>query len=318
MNTEKIAFVFPGQGSQYVGMGKDICEEYKVAKEVFENAQKVLGYNLSYICFKGPKGKLDETIYTQVAILATSMAFLRVIKNEKQIIPEVVAGHSLGEYTALFAAEALDEQSVFEIVNYRAKYMQEEANKYTGGMAAILGKSEEDVKLICEKAKTKCSKKEEILQIANLNCPLQVIISGTREILSKCMTLAKEEGAKRVIPLAVSGPFHSMAMKKAADKLNYILGTMDIKTPKIPIVANFTAEYVQDVKLIRKYLVEQIRNPVLWEDSVRNMIKKGVDTFVEIGPGKVISGLINRIDKSVKTINVNDLNSLQKFIESEL
>lgn len=316
MNTKKIAFVFPGQGSQYVGMGKDICEEYEVAKEVFEDAQKVLGYNLSYICFNGPKGKLDETIYTQVAILATSMAFLRVIRNKKQIIPEVVAGHSLGEYTALFAAEALDEQSVFEIVNYRAKYMQEEANRYIGGMAAILGKSKEDVELLCEKVKAKCSKKEEILQIANLNCPLQVIISGTREILFKCMTLAKEEGAKKVIPLAVSGPFHSMAMKKAADKLNYILETMNIKIPKIPIVANFTSEYVQDVKLIRKYLVEQIRNSVLWEDSVRNMIKKGINIFVEIGPGKVISGLINRIDKSVKTINVNDLNSLQKFIES--
>ncbi|MDI6785431.1 MAG: ACP S-malonyltransferase [bacterium] len=313
---KKIAFVFPGQGSQYVGMGEDIYKKYEIVRETFDKAQEALGYNLSYICFNGPKGKLDETIYTQVAILIVSISFLKVIKEEnKQLIPEVVAGHSLGEYTALFAAEALNEQSVLEIVNLRAKYMQEEANKYAGGMVAILGKSREDVELICEKARSKCSKKGEILQIANLNCPLQVIISGTKEVLALAMTLAKDEGAKRVVPLTVSGPFHSLAMNRSADKINYILETVDIKTPRVPIVANFTAEYVQDIKLIKKYLVEQIRNPVLWEDSIRNMIKKGINVFVEIGPGKVISGLINRIDKSVKTININDLNSLQKFIE---
>ncbi|MBU0599685.1 ACP S-malonyltransferase [bacterium] len=314
---KKIAFVFPGQGSQYVGMGKDIYEGYKIVKETFDNAQKILGYNLSYLCFNGPKGKLNETIYTQIAVLVTSMAFLKVIKQERrELVPEVVAGHSLGEYTALFAAEVLNEQEVIEIVNCRARYMQQEAKKYIGGMAAILGMKREEVREICEDVKANCFKKREIIQVANLNCPLQVVISGTTEALNLAIDLAKERGSKRIVSLSVSGPFHSLAMKKVADNLSYLLKVIEFKTFKMPIVANFTGEYVQDLELMRRCLIEQVKSSVLWEDSIRNMIKRGINTFVEIGPGKILRDLINRIDNSVEIINVNNLTSLQKFIES--
>jgi [acyl-carrier-protein] S-malonyltransferase len=316
---KKIAYVFPGQGSQYVGMGKDIFEEYEEVRELFNKACDILGYNISYICFNGPLSKLNDTVYTQIAVLLTSMGFLKILEKEKRdFLPEAVAGHSLGEYTALYAAKVVDEESIIELVNYRAKYMQEEAERYPGGMVAILGLKINEVEKICREINNEYGEESEILQIANLNCPLQVIISGTNKMLNLAIKRAKEKKAKKLVPLAVSGAFHSKAMEKASDKLNYLLHNIEFKPFKIPLVANFTGDYVKELDLIRDYLKNQIKSPVLWEKSIRNMIKNGIDTFVEIGPGRVISGLINRIDSKVTTINVNNLETLRNFIEVEI
>ncbi|MDI6703152.1 MAG: ACP S-malonyltransferase [bacterium] len=304
MGNGKVAFIFPGQGSQYVGMGKEFYDTFSVAREIFNETSEVLGYNLSTVCFEGPLETLSQTLYSQVAILTVSYACHQVLMREKSIgSPTYVAGHSLGEYTALVAAEALDLKTAVFIVKKRAEFMEEASKATPGGMVAILGLNREEVKDICKEIPG--------VGIANLNCPGQVVVSGLKNSLSKCVELSKRKGAKKVIPLKVSGPFHSIYMEDAGKRLEVILSGIRIANPKVPIIANATARCIKDSLDIKKALVKQISNEVLWEQSIELMIDLGVSEFIEIGPGKVLSGLVKRINREVLVKSVEDIKGLE-------
>lgn len=304
----KIAFVFPGQGSQYVGMGQEIFRNYSQAKTVFLKADQKLGYSLSDLCFNGPEEKLKLTIHTQPALLTTSIACFELIK-EAGIKPDYVAGHSLGEYSALVAAEALDFSDAVWLVQERGKFMQEAVPPGEGAMAAVLGLDIEKVEELCHNASDMG-----IVEPANFNCPGQIVIAGQTDAVEKAVSLAKSYGAKRAILLQVSGPFHSSLLKSAGLKLQDILKTAEIKDPQIPVVVNVSAQVVTKAQKIRECLVEQVSNSVKWEQSIKKMIAEEVTTFVEIGAGKVLTGLIKKIDRDVKIFNIEDSSSLQETI----
>jgi [acyl-carrier-protein] S-malonyltransferase len=307
----KVAFVFPGQGSQTVGMGKELAEKYSEVMGYFEKADKTLDTKLSQLIFEGPKEELTKTYNTQPALLTTSLAILDFFRKSG-IQADFVAGHSLGEYTALVAAGVLSFEEGVIAVRKRGEFMEHAVPNGEGSMAAVLGLDRDPLSDV-----TKAVSEEGFpVSLANLNCPGQIVISGSREGVERAGVKAKEAGAKRVLPLEVSGPFHSSLMKPAAEQLREVLDGMEMKDAEIPVVINVTAQPVSSAFEIKDKLIEQLYSPVQWEDSVTKMIDLGVDTFIEIGPGKVLSGLIKKIDKTVKTYTVSDEESAMTVMEA--
>jgi [acyl-carrier-protein] S-malonyltransferase len=304
----KIAFVFAGQGAQYVGMGKELAMNINSSKAIFEEADKVLGFEISKLCFEGTKEELDETENTQPAILTTSIAVLKALE-EKGIRPDITAGLSLGEYSALVCSGVLNFTDAVKLVKKRGRFMQEAVPAGIGTMAAVLGLGAEEVKAICLEAKS-----FGIVEPANFNCPGQIVIGGEIEALKAATEKAKEKGAK-VIPLSVSAPFHTSMLKPASEKLEEELKSIELGEIKVPIITNVTSDYVSDKNEIKELLRRQVMSSVLWEDTIRRMLEAGVDIFVELGPGKVLSGFIKKIDRKVTVINIDDLNSLGKALE---
>jgi len=291
----KVAYVFPGQGSQWVGMGHDLYSSSPRAREVFEEADSTLGFPLSRLCFEGPEETLRQTVNAQPAILAVSIAYLRASPELQDGAPTFVAGHSLGEYTALVAARVLDFADALYLARERGRLMQEAGEKAAGGMVAIIGLDEASVNDVCQPTNT---------QIANINCPGQIVISGPTQVLTQAMELAKAKGAQRTIPLQVSGAFHSPLMQPAAEGMSQAVSRATFRDPVVPIVANTTAQPITSAEAVKAELLNQLCHCVRWQRSIEYMIEEGVSTFIEIGPGQVLTGLIRRIDKEVQVLNI--------------
>ncbi|MBE0415269.1 MAG: ACP S-malonyltransferase [Dehalococcoidia bacterium] len=298
------AYVFPGQGSQRVGMGRDLYGAFAQAREVFEEADDALGFSLSRLCFEGPERELAQTVNAQPAILTVSIACLKSVAEVAGglICPVFMAGHSLGEYTALVAAQVLDFKDAVRLTRQRGKLMQEAGERVPGGMAAIIALDEVSMEAICE---------ETGAQIANINSPGQIVISGTKPALVRAMDLARAMGARHIMPLKVSGAFHSPLMQPAAEGMAQALSQLSFRDPNVPIVVNSTAHPVTTANEIKDELVRQLSSCVQWQKSVEYMVDAGVSTFIEIGPGQVLSGLIKRIDKEAQTLNVGDASSIR-------
>lgn len=305
----KIAFLFSGQGSQAVGMGKELFDNSPDARSVFETADKVLGYSLSELCFTGPKEELDKTENTQPAILTVSIAAYQALAAEG-IKPDVNAGLSLGEYSALVCSEVLLFEEAVELVRKRGRFMQEAVPQGLGGMAAILGLEAEKVEEACQAAGEKG-----VVRVANYNCPGQIVISGEKAALEEASSKAAELGAKRVIPLEVSGPFHTPLLQPASEKLAAELAKIHVGEPKVPVISNVTADYLKGSADALNLLPQQVMNSVLWEMTIRKMLDQGVDTFVEIGPGNTLRGFVKKIDRQAILLNVEDMASLNKTTE---
>nr|WP_206699165.1 ACP S-malonyltransferase [Brevibacillus agri] len=308
----KVAFVFPGQGSQFVGMGQTLSEQSEAARRIFETADAALGFSLSGLCFAGPEEELKLTANTQPAILTASVAVLAALKEKlPDYTPDFVAGHSLGEYSALVAAGALSFADAVKVVRARGQFMEEAVPAGQGAMAAVLNMERAALQAVCEEV----TASGHPVQPANMNCPGQIVISGSAEGVKLAGEKAKAAGAKRVLPLNVSGPFHSSLMQPAADKLQAVLAGVTVQEASVPVVANVTARPVTEATTIVEQLVQQVSAPVLWEDSVQWMVEAGVTTFVEIGPGKVLAGLIKKIAPADTTIiSVQDMESLTELL----
>ncbi len=300
------AFIFPGQGSQYVGMGKDLTENFNVARETFEEADEALGFSLSSLCFNGPEEELKLTSNTQPAILTTSIASLRVLSSETGIDPVALAGHSLGEYSSLTAAKAIAFPDAVRTVRLRGTFMQEAVPPGEGAMAAILGLEAPDVEELCAQAA-----QGEVVAPANFNSPWQIVISGHAQAVSRAVELALERGANKAVMLAVSAPFHCSLMKPAAEKLYGALQDITVYDIGIPVISNADAAAYPSKEEIKNILVKQVDHPVRWEESMRELVKRGIKTVIEIGPGKVLSGLMRRITKEVKTVNLGNAEDLK-------
>lgn len=301
----KTAFLFPGQGAQKCGMGESFAKHDEAAKKVYENASRLLGLDMEELVFTENK-KLDMTEYTQAAMVTTGIAMLKVIEKTA-LKADVCAGLSLGEYEALYLAKAISEEDAIVLARHRGKLMQEAVPLGVGTMAAVLNL---DAAVIED-----CLKDIENVWIANYNCPGQIVISGTVAAVEKAGEKLKEAGAKRVLPLNVSGPFHSGLLKPAGDKLYEYLKNVEIKKPTIPYVANYTAEFVYDDKDIKELLRKQVFGSVRFEQSIRNMLKEGVDTFIEIGPGKVLGGFVKKIDKEAKVYSIETVEDMNNVIK---
>lgn len=301
----KLAFIFPGQGAQYIGMGKDFYENSNEAKKVFDKASEIGNINIAELVFE-ENDKLNITKYTQIAMLTVCCAMLKEIQR-RGFLPQISAGLSLGEYSALVASGVLSFEEAFEVVKQRGKFMQE-AVPEGGAMAAVLG-------LDTSKIEEVCNGIQGIVQIANYNCPGQIVISGEEEAVNRASEKLTEVGAKRVIKLNVSGPFHSLMLKEAGEKLRKVLEKTVFNDVTIPYVSNVTAENVTDKLQVIDLLEKQVYSSVKWQQSVETMINDGVDTFVEIGPGKTLSSFIKKIDKTVKVINIEKYEDLDKLAE---
>ena len=303
------AFVFPGQGSQYAGMGKDVAEKYPAARRVFDDIDAALGFSISKLCFEGPEESLKLTENTQPAILAVSSALHAVLEEHGTTRRDLVAGHSLGEYSAIVSVGGLTPSEAARIVRERGKFMQEAVPVGTGGMAALIGPTVEDVRSICEEAS-----QGEIVSVANINAPGQVVIAGTKAAIDRAIDVAKKRGVRRALPLPVSAPFHCELMKPAADRLEPILEQAPFKDLWFSVVSNVDASPIGTAHAVRNALVRQVASPVRWVESVQKMVAMGVKRFVEVGPGAVLTGLIKRIDTNVEVINVSDVPSLEAFL----
>ena len=305
----KTAFVFPGQGSQKVGMLKDLYEAYPIVRERFAQADEALGYSISQLCFEGPDTELVKTANTQPAILTASVACYEILK-EKGFTPDIVGGHSLGEYSALVAAGVLDFKDAVYVVHKRGEYMQEAVPLGEGAMAAILALPREEVVRICGEVNDTVGS----VQAVNFNCPGQIVIAGATKAVEVAAEKMKEAGAKRAVMLPVSAPFHSRLMEPAAKRLQEELDKIEVKNAQIPVVANITGEILTDGATIKAALVKQAAAPVLWEDCVATMINFGITRFVEVGPGKVLTGFTKKINKAMELANVEDESSLAAAI----
>jgi [acyl-carrier-protein] S-malonyltransferase len=303
-----IAFLFPGQGSQSIGMGKDLCENYEVARRTFQEADETLGYKISQVCFEGPEEKLRLTEITQPAILTASIAAWRVL-NEKGVKPAYVAGHSLGEYSAHVAAGTLTFADAVRTVRNRGKYMQEAVPVGVGAMAAILGMPVDKVRELASDAA-----QGEICQAANINSPEQIVISGHAAAVDRAMKLALERGAKKAVSLPVSAPFHCALMQPAQDRLAKDLNALSFQNPSCPVICNVDAVVVDSAEAARDALIRQVTGAVQWEPSIGLLIARGATLFIEVGPGKVLWGLMRQIDRSKTCLTVGDEGSLQKTL----
>jgi len=305
----KVAFLFPGQASQYTGMGKELVEKFPAAKAVFDEADKALGISVSKLCFEGTEDELKLTANTQPCILTVSVAVFRVLA-EKGIAPDYVAGHSLGEYSALVAAGSLKFADAVKLVRKRGSYMQEAVPQGQGAMAAIMGLSPADVVEVCKQAA-----QGEVCSPANLNSPEQTVISGHAGAVKRAVEIASQKGAKRAVMLAVSAPFHSALMMPAQEKLEKDLKVTAFAELQYPLVTNVDADTIRSGDEARSALVRQVSMPVRWEESMRLLLDEGVNTFVEVGPGRVLTGLMRQIERSVATLNVEDEKSLTTTLE---
>ena len=299
-NTERnTAYLFPGQGSQWSGMGRELYHEHSQAKAVFDEGDKVLGFPLSQLCFQGPQDKLTQTANAQPAVLAVSVACLKtlpeLLSEDIYSPPTFVAGHSLGEYTTLVAADVLSLPDALRLVQERGRLMQREVESIAGGMAAIIGLDKESLEEVCRQSE---------VEIANINSPGQTVISGSKKDLDKAMELAKSRGALRAIPLKVAGAFHSRLMQGATDELSSFISSLPFHDSTIPIIANTSARPLTKAEEIKSELVHQLCHCIQWQNSVEYMIKNGITNFIEVGPGTVLTGLVKRISKEVQATNV--------------
>jgi [acyl-carrier-protein] S-malonyltransferase len=306
------AFVFPGQGSQYAGMGKDVAERYPAARRVFDDVDAALGFSISKLCFEGPEDELKLTENTQPAILAVSSALHAVLEERGATRRDVVAGHSLGEYSAIVSVGGLTPAEAAVMVRKRGQFMQEAVPVGTGGMAALIGPTPEEARAICEEAA-----QGEVLSVANINAPGQIVIAGTKTAIERAIDVAKKRGVRRAVVLPVSAPFHCELMKPAEESLRPILEAAHFKDLWMSLVSNVDASPIGTAHAVRNALLRQVASPVRWVESVQRMIEMGVKRFVEVGPGSVLTGLIRRIDNSVELFNVSDAESLERFVESQ-
>ncbi|MFA4993292.1 MAG: ACP S-malonyltransferase [Candidatus Omnitrophota bacterium] len=299
-----VGFLFAGQGSQYVGMGKDLYESFLEAAKVFDRAEELLGFELKRICFDGPEETLKSTNVSQPAIVTASIAAYEVFKTKSNLVPSFAAGLSLGEYSALIAAGSLTFDDGIRLIQKRGQIMEEASRKHPGKMAAVLELPLETLRDICLKSGA---------EIANLNCPGQVVITGKAEAVNQAMELCSQAGAKRVIPLEVSGGFHSSLMSEASVELKLVLDNIPVSEPKIPVISNYTAQPQYKVGQIIENLVHQIRGSVRWEESMRFILSQGVTNFIEFGPGKVLKGLMRRIDSNAQVTNIEKTADIEQL-----
>ncbi len=301
-----VGYIFPGQGAQYVGMGKAWAEQYPLAQEVFKSAEKVLDLDLRKLCFEGPEIELSRTENAQPAILVTSIAILKVFESQFKDIFHLcaVAGLSLGEYSALVAAHSISFLDAVRVTRARGRFMEEASLASPGRMASLMGLDIKSVEQICFSSGA---------EIANLNCPGQIVISGTIRSIDKAVRLAETAGGKKAVVLNVSGPFHSRLMRPAAEKLKEVLEDIKISEPQVPFISNVKADYLSSPKGIKDALVEQVRSRTRWADSIDLIKSKGITTFLEIGPGRVLKGLLGRIDRELKVYNISEPEDLEEI-----
>jgi len=305
------AFVFPGQGSQYAGMGRDVAEKYPAARRVFDDIDRALGFSISRLCFEGPEDQLKLTENTQPAILAVSSAIHAVLEERGATRRDLVAGHSLGEYSAIVSVGGLTPANAAMIVRSRGKFMQEAVPVGTGGMAVLIGPTFEQAREICEEAAN-----GEVVSVANINAPGQIVIAGTKAAIDRAIAIAKSKGVRRALPLPVSAPFHCALMRPAEEKLKPILDEAPIHDLWVALVSNVDASPIGTATAVRNALLRQVVSPVRWVESIQKMISMGVRRFVEVGPGNVLTGLIKRIDSSVDVANVSDAESIERFVNA--
>ena len=304
----KTAFVFPGQGSQYVGMGRALAEGFRAADVLLTEGSQVLGVDLKRLCFEGPEQALSLTVNTQPAVLTVG-AMACAVLEEHGVTPDFVAGHSLGEYAALVAARSLTYPNALRAVRRRGELMQEAVAVGAGAMAAVIGLSREAVEDICREAA-----QGEVVEVANLNAPIQTVVAGHAVGVERAAALARTRGAKRVQMLAVSAPFHTSLMQPIAEEFARVLGRLDIRDPQIPLVAGRDAELKRSASEVVQCLIEQLDHPVRWVDVIRRLAREGVEVFIEVGPGKVLSGLVKRINEGVRVYHVEDRQSLEETL----
>ncbi len=305
----KVAYVFPGQGSQWVGMGRDLYDGFASAKAIFDQADEVVGFSLSKLCFEGPEEELRQTINAQPALVTASFACLEVVRESSRgsglPSPAFVAGHSLGEYTALAVAGVFDFTTAVYLARERGRLMHDAGIIHPGSMVAVIGLDEASLTEVCDQTGT---------WVANVNCPGQIVISGAVENLNQAADLAKAKGAHRAIPLSVSGAFHTPLMQPAFNGMSEIVSRLSFREPVVPVIGNTTAQPLPTAESVKNELLTQLCNCIQWQQSVENMIDNGVSIFFEIGPGKVLTGLIKRINKEVRTINLADAQTIKAFV----